>query len=89
MAKGWESKSVEEQQSLVSQTPLTEEDRERLSHERVEKVRRVQSLQMTRARVIQQMEKCTNDRYRGMLQQELDFLQAELEKLGDAASASS
>ena len=81
MAKGWESKSVEEQQSLASQVPVSEAERERLSHERVEKLRHVQALQMNRARVMEQMGKTTNERYRGMLQQELDFLQREIEKL--------
>jgi hypothetical protein len=82
MAKGWESKSVEEQQSLATELPITEIERERLSRERVEKVQQVQALQMNRARVVQQMEKCTNERYRGMLQQELDYLQREIKKLG-------
>jgi hypothetical protein len=82
MAKGWESKSVEEQQSLASQVPVTEAERERLSHERMEKLREVQALQMNRARVVEQMEKTTNERYRGMLQQELNFLQSEIDKLG-------
>ncbi len=83
MAKGWESKSVEEQQSLAAQVPLTEEDRERLSRERIETLRHTQALQMNRARVLEQMEKASNERYRAMLQQELDFLQAEIEKLGE------
>jgi hypothetical protein len=83
MAKGWESKSVEEQQSLATQVPLTEEDRERLSREHIEKLRQSQALQMNRARVLQQMDKCNNDRYRGMLQQELNYLQAEIDKLGE------
>ncbi len=82
MAKGWESKSVEEQQDLASQVPVTEEERERLSHERVEKLQQVHALEMNRARVVEQMAKTTNDRYRGMLQQEFDFLQKEIEKLG-------
>ena len=81
MAKGWESKSVEEQQSLASQTPLTDEDRERLSHERVEKVRRLQALNMSRVRVAQQMDRCGNDRYREMLQQEMNYLDAEIKKV--------
>ncbi len=82
MAKGWESKSVEEQQSLASQTPITEEDRARLSQEHKDKVRKQQMLHMTRARVEQQLEKCSNDRYRQMLQQELNFLDSEMKKLG-------
>jgi hypothetical protein len=81
MAKGWESKSVEEQQSLATQVSVSEEERERLSRERVEKLRQVQALQMNRARVVEQLGKTGNDRYRGMLQQELDFLQAEIDKL--------
>lgn len=80
MAKGWESKSVEEQQSLATQVPITEEERERLSRENVEKLRQVHALQMNRARVVEQMGKTTNERYRGMLQQELDFLQKEIDK---------
>jgi hypothetical protein len=80
MAKGWESKSIEEQQSLATESPITEEDRARLSHEHQEQVRRQQALQMNRVRVEQQMEKCSNDRYRAMLQQELNFLDTELKK---------
>jgi phage terminase Nu1 subunit (DNA packaging protein) len=83
MAKGWESKSVEEQQSLLSQVPVTEEERQRLSHEHVEKLRQVHALEMNRARVVEQMAKTTNERYRGMLQQELDFLQTEIKKFGE------
>ncbi len=81
MAKGWESKSVEEQQSLASQTPLTDEDRQRLSKERAEKLRSLQALNLSRARVVQQMERCNNELYRAMLQQELQHLDAEIQKL--------
>lgn len=81
MAKGWESKSVEEQQSLASQTPITDEDRQRLSKERADKMRSLQALNLSRARVVQQMERCTNDRYREMLQSELSHLESEIKKL--------
>jgi len=81
MAKGWESKSVEEQQSLASQTPLTDEDRQRLSRERADKLRSLQALNLSRARVVQQLDRCTNDRYREMLQTELAHLDAEIQKL--------
>ncbi|HEU5403395.1 MAG TPA: hypothetical protein VFU86_18710 [Terriglobales bacterium] len=84
MAKGWESKSVEEQQSLAAQVPISEEERERLSRERIDKLQHVQALQMNRARVLEQMGKTANDRYRGMLQQELDFLQAKIHKLEES-----
>lgn len=81
MAKGWESKSVEEQQSLASQTPLTDEDRQRLTREHADKMRSLQALNMSRTRVLQQIERCTNDRYRQMLQSELAHLEAEIQKL--------
>jgi len=48
----------------------------------MEKVRKQQALNMSRARVAQQMEKATNDRYRTMLQQELSYLESEMKKLG-------
>jgi hypothetical protein len=81
MAKGWESKSVEEQQSLASQTPLTEEDRSRLSKENAEKSRTLQALKLSRTRVVQQMELCANERYRSMLEKELSYLDGEISKL--------
>jgi hypothetical protein len=83
MAKGWESKSVEEQQSLATQVPVSEEERERLSREHIAKLRQVHALQMNRARVVEQLGKTSNDRYRGILQQELDFLQKEIHKLDE------
>ena len=61
--------------------PASQDDRERLSRERAQKLRQLHSLEMNRARVVQQMEITTNDRYRRMLQQELDFLQREIGKM--------
>jgi hypothetical protein len=81
MAKGWESKSVEEQQDLASQSPLTGEERERMSKERAEKTRSLHALNLNRARVLQQMDRCTNGRYRDLLQKELDHLDSEIQKL--------
>lgn len=81
MAKGWESKSVEEQQSLASQVPITDEARSRLTQEHADKLRALQALNLSRARVLQQLELCTNDRYRQMLQQEMAYLDDEISKL--------
>lgn len=81
MAKGWESKSVEEQQSLAAETVVTDEERQRITKERAEKLRSLQALNLSRARVVQQMERCTNDRYREMLQKELTHLEQEIKKL--------
>jgi len=81
MAKGWESKSVEEQQSLSSETQITDEARQRLTKERAEKLRSLQALNLSRARVVEQMERCSSDRYREMLQKELTHLEKEIQKL--------
>ncbi len=82
MAKGWESKSVEEQQSLASQAPLSDDERQRLDKEHAEKARHLQTLQLSRARVVDQISRCTNDRYREMLERELAHLDGEISKAG-------
>jgi hypothetical protein len=81
MAKGWESKSVEEQQSLASQTPLTDEDRQRITKDRADKMRTLQALNLSRARVVELLERSTNERYKQMLHTELTHLESEIKKL--------
>lgn len=82
MAKGWESKSVEEQQTAI-QTPVSAEDRERLSRERAERLRQVQALNLSRARVLQQLERTENERYTQMLKAELAVLDDQLKKFSE------
>ncbi len=81
MARGWESKSVEEQQNQASQKSLTQEDKDRLTREKAEKMRTIQALKLNIARIREQQERSSNDRYKQLLSSELEHLQKELSKL--------
>jgi hypothetical protein len=76
MARGWESKSVEEQQSEFGKKsgekkgPLSPNDEMRILHR--------QSLELNRARVLEQLKRSQNPRYREMLNTELEQLDREL-----------
>ena len=74
MARGWESKSVESQMEDAKgtqpdgvQRPLTDEERH--------KKRERENLRLARARILQQLEAATNDRYKELLRQELTELE--------------
>jgi hypothetical protein len=77
MARGWESKSVEEQQSEFNKPqdlkkPTTKEEAAR--------AQRVQALQLARANVRQQLARAQNERHKELLQRELQHLDDELAK---------
>lgn len=80
MARGWESKSVESQiegadtRSKDRGQTLTQEERE-MKHKRV-------GLELSRRRVLQEMEATKSDVRRASLQQALTFLDEEIRKLG-------
>ena len=80
MARGWESKSVEEQQSQAQQS-VSQEEKDKLSREKADKARTVQALKLNRARIREQMERSTNDRYKELLGRELEHLEQELKQL--------
>lgn len=79
MARGWESKSVEEQQSSAlnaSKGPagqLTPAQRQRLSEKA--------NLELARTRVMTQMKSSQNERYQEFLKAELETLNQRLAKL--------
>ena len=81
MARGWESKSVEEQQSQAQQQTVSQDEKDKLSREKAEKARKVQALKLNRARIREQMERSTNDRYKELLGRELEHLEQELKQL--------
>ncbi|HWR37267.1 MAG TPA: hypothetical protein VN622_15505 [Clostridia bacterium] len=79
MARGWESKSVDEQQSLATETSVTQEEQDRIRHlENATKLRSIQALKMTRARVVEQLERSANERYNELLKRELAHVDARL-----------
>jgi len=81
MARGWESKSVEEQQSLAQQQTISQEEKDNLSRQKAEKMRKIQALKLNRARILEQVERSTNDRYKELLGRELEHLEQELKQL--------
>lgn len=83
MARGWESKSVEEQQSEATQIALTADAKERLTQEKAERARKVQALKLMKARVREQLERSQNERYVVLLKRELDHIEAQLVALAN------
>jgi hypothetical protein len=80
MARGWESKSVEDQMAAADerrqQTPrsiASPEERDRQS--------RRDNLRLSRARILGDLEQAGNARYRAQLQHALDFIDRQLHEL--------
>jgi hypothetical protein len=81
MARGWESKSVEEQQSQAQQQTISQDEKDALKRQNAEKMRKIQGLKLNRARIREQIERSTNDRYKELLGRELEHLEQELKQL--------
>ena len=79
MARGWESKSVESQQTEPA--PSTRENA-RKSPEEIDKDRKRASLELSRRRVMHDLESATSDVHRAALENAKAFLDAEIAKLG-------
>jgi hypothetical protein len=75
MARGWESKSVEQQQEEATSTVARGP---RLTPEQIANQQRRQSLELSRKRMAQQLEAASNPRHRQMLEMALRDLDAQL-----------
>ncbi|MFN2579243.1 MAG: hypothetical protein ABR607_16355 [Pyrinomonadaceae bacterium] len=80
MARGWESKSVEDQ------IDSAKADRDaqivpRLSQQQREQRELKQSLQLSRAQILSRLKAATSERYRAQLQSSLDHLDARLDEI--------
>ncbi|HEX8889066.1 MAG TPA: hypothetical protein VF779_07805 [Pyrinomonadaceae bacterium] len=81
MARGWESKAVEDQieeaekraQKRGAEDDLTPEERARRN--------RLESLRLSRSRTLTQLEQATRPAHRAMLQRTLQALEAEIDEL--------
>lgn len=80
MARGWESKSVEAQ--IESASSRSGEAKPRLTPEQLDLQRKRDSLLLHRTRVLSDLEKCTEERYRKTLGDGLAFLEQQLSALG-------
>ncbi len=82
MARGWESKSVEQQMdSAASEKQFPQHPN---GPQDAELARKRQSLALSRSRVLQQLKSSSNPRHRRMLEAALADLEAQIARLPDA-----
>ena len=79
MARGWESKSVEEQQSAAS---TQVESKQRLAPQQAAQKQERDAIGLSRQRVLQQLQEVQNPRHREMLEIALSELDQRLVRLG-------
>jgi hypothetical protein len=77
MARGWESKSVESQQN----EPQPAQVKRALTAEEMERVRKREGLELSRGRVMRELETARSEVHRTALQNALTFLDEEIAKL--------
>ena len=80
MARGWESKAVEEQISAAEARKEAKAARP-LSRFEIEQQTRKKGLLLEIVRLTRELESASNQRYRELLQRSLDHVQGELAKL--------
>jgi hypothetical protein len=80
MARGWESKSVEEQQAQAASAPT--KPHTRLTPAQLATERKKQGLVLSRQRLLQQLKVSQNPNHRKMLESALADLDAQLAQLG-------
>jgi hypothetical protein len=84
MARGWESKSVESQMDEAERRhPAV--DRVELSEEQLRLLRDRESIELSRSRILREMEETIHARRREQLRAALDHLDAQLKELGNKA----
>jgi hypothetical protein len=79
MARGWESKSVEEQQAAAS---IQTESKQRLTPQQSVLKREQEAIELSRRHVLQQLQVARNPRHRQILETALGELQERLTRLG-------
>ena len=77
MARGWESKSVEDQKS-AAEANRDAQIKPRMSADERAKQERKQSLLLSRSQVVSRLKVATNPRYRAQLESALHDLEAQL-----------
>jgi hypothetical protein len=79
MARGWESKSVESQQSDAAEKSHAR--RSPISPEEAVRQREIESLRLSRQNILQQLDRAHDPRHRRMLEEALAELQRRMESL--------
>ncbi len=81
MARGWESKAVADQIEEADERALRQASLDNLSPEDRARRERLESLRLSRARTLTQLEGAIRPAHRQMLQRTLRALEAEMEQL--------
>ena len=76
MARGWESKSVEQQQEEATSSP--QQRRQQLTPEQIVEQQKRKGLELSRQRILQQLEVASNPQHRSMLEAALAELNTQL-----------
>jgi hypothetical protein len=76
MARGWESKSIEDQQAQASQD--SKKKKVRLTPDQAARQRQIDGLELARTRISEQLRAATNERHRAMLEAALADLDHQL-----------
>jgi hypothetical protein len=79
MARGWESKSVEQQQDEAASNRGPQ--KARLTPEQIAKGQQRKMLELSRNRILQQLEAASNPQYRQMLESALADLEGKIAEL--------
>jgi hypothetical protein len=80
VARGWESKSVEDQIS-EREAEAEKSRKKQASREEAEQQARRESILLARSRTVAVLESTTDERYRALLKRTLEHLDSELAKL--------
>ncbi len=80
MARGWESKSVEAQMEPAEE--FSRLPRPRFTPDELERERKRDALLLQRTRVMHDLGRCTDERYRKTLETGLGYLETQLKALG-------
>jgi hypothetical protein len=80
VARGWESKSVEDQISQ-RESEAKESSKKKPTRREIEQKSKREGILLARTRTVAAMETTRDDRYRALLQRTLDHLDSELTKL--------
>jgi hypothetical protein len=85
MARGWESKDVESQMEEREESRRQQADAKLLDSQTASRKRERESLELSRVRVLRDIEAAQNPKYREMLQRSLDHLNGKLSLLDSQA----
>lgn len=81
MARGWESKAVEDQIEEANKRALQQSALDKLTPEERARRDRLESLRLSRARTLTQLERAIRPAHREMLRRTLRALEAEIDEL--------